>query len=52
MTFTTGMLINTKDFGAASANAAVLIHNEDAVNTARIVVEIFYTLSTGVRRSK
>ncbi|WP_254634662.1 hypothetical protein [Paenibacillus sp. GbtcB18] len=50
MAFTTGMLFNTKDFGTASANAAVLIHNEDAVNTAQIVVEIFYTLSTGVAR--
>ncbi|MFB7815312.1 hypothetical protein NBRC13296_22145 [Paenibacillus chitinolyticus] len=48
----TGMLINTKDFGTASANEPVLIDNEDAVNTTRIVVEIFYTLSMGVRRSK
>ncbi|MFF2156356.1 hypothetical protein ACFVVQ_13655 [Paenibacillus chitinolyticus] len=51
MAFTTGMLINTKDFGTASANAAVIISNEDAVNTAQIAVEIFYTLSTGVAKT-
>ncbi|GKS13804.1 hypothetical protein YDYSY3_48040 [Paenibacillus chitinolyticus] len=51
MAFTTGMLINTKDFGTASANAAVTINNEDAVNTAQIAVEIFYTLSTGVAKT-
>ncbi|MBV6712254.1 hypothetical protein [Paenibacillus chitinolyticus] len=51
MPFTTGMLINTRDFGTASANAAVTISNEDAVNAAQIVVEIFYTLSTGVAKT-
>ncbi|WP_068774002.1 hypothetical protein [Paenibacillus sp. FJAT-26967] len=51
MAFTTGLILNTRDFGTAAANAAVNISNEDTVNTAQIVVQIFYTLSTGVAKT-
>jgi hypothetical protein len=41
MPFTTGLITNTRDFGTAASNIVVSIKNEDTINSATIIVQIY-----------
>jgi hypothetical protein len=41
MPFTTGLITNTRDFGTAASNIVVSTKNEDTINSATIIVQIY-----------
>ncbi|GGA05518.1 hypothetical protein GCM10008018_59400 [Paenibacillus marchantiophytorum] len=51
MVYTTGLINNTKDGGTSAANVIVNITNDDPVNTALVLVKVFYTTGTGVAKT-
>jgi hypothetical protein len=41
MPFTTGLITNTRDFGTAASNIVISTKNEDTINLATIIVQIY-----------
>ncbi|MCL6604867.1 MAG: hypothetical protein K6T94_18550 [Paenibacillus sp.] len=49
MAYTTGYMTNTRDFGTAVTNVVLNLVNESQLNTANVLVKIFYSQSPDVK---